>query len=216
MFCILCGKSTRSITHPRWGGYHLCPYCGLITQDPAFLPSEEQCLKEYSLHENSFEDPRYISYFKKFIDHTVLPFVSEGKRALDFGSGPAPVLAFLLEESYGYQTDCYDLFFSPEKVYVGKEYDLITCTEVIEHLSDPLASFKLFASLLAPKGVLAIMTLLHHDDEEHFFSWHYIREESHITFYSLKTLCCLASLSGLELLYCDEVRYACFGKKACP
>jgi len=125
-------------------------------------------------------------------------------------------LATLLEESYGYHTDCYDLFFSPEKVYVGKEYDLITSTEVLEHISDPVSVFRLFSSLLAPEGVLSVMTLLHPTDEEKFLGWYYIQEMSHITFYSVKTLHCLASFTGLSLLYCDGIRYACFGKKTCP
>ena len=216
MACILCGHETSRIIHPKRGVYHLCPNCELITEDPAFHPSEEEAFKEYSLHENSSSDPRYIAYFRNFLESAVFPFAPEGKNALDFGSGPSPVLATLLQDSYGYQTDCYDLFFSPEKIYADKEYDLITCTEVAEHLSDPLSVFKLLASLLAPKGILSVMTLLHPNDEEHFISWYYIQEKSHTTFYSLKTLHRLASLTGLSLLYSDGVRYACFGKGVGP
>lgn len=216
MPCILCGSQTRAITHPKRGVYLLCPHCELITLESSCYPSEEEAVREYSLHENSPSDPRYISYFTEFIESSVLPFAREGRTALDFGSGPAPVLAQLLQESYGYDVDCYDPYFSPEKIYVHKEYDLITSTEVVEHLSDPLSVFRLFASLLAPTGILSVMTLLHHNDDEHFLRWHYIRERSHIAFYSLKTLASLASLSGLSLLYSDGIRYACFGKKACP
>lgn len=216
MPCILCGYPTRAITHPNGCVYHLCPHCELITKDPTFYPSEEEAIREYSLHENSSEDPRYVAYFSSFIEEAVLPFAPKGRAALDFGSGPSPVLATLLEDSYGYHADCYDLFFSPEKVYTDKEYDLITCTEVIEHITDPASVFRLFASLLAPRGVISVMTLLHHNDDEQFLSWHYIREKSHISFYSLRTLTHLASLSGLSLLYSDRIRYACFGKKACP
>ena len=216
MLCILCGSQTRGIIHPLQGVFHHCPKCELITKDPSFHPSEEEALQEYSHHENFLNDPRYVAYFVEYIDKAVLPFMGEGKRALDFGSGPAPVLATVLDGSYGYQTDCYDLFFSPEKVYIDRSYDLITCTEVAEHLSDPLATFRLLASLLAPGGVLSLMTLLHNNDDERFFSWHYIREESHIVFYSPKTLGYIASLTALELLYCDGFRYACFGKNACP
>ncbi len=216
MPCILCGHPTRAITHPKRGVYHLCPHCELITLDPSFHPSEEQAFLEYSLHENSSDDPRYVSYFRSFIEGAVLPFAGKGKTALDFGSGPSPVLAKLLEDEYGYRVDRYDLYFSPEKIYTDASYDLITCTEVLEHLPDPLSAFKLFSSLLAPTGVLSVMTLLHHTDEEHFLGWHYIREKSHVSFYSVKTLEYLGSVSGLHLLHSDGFRYACFGKKACP
>ncbi len=140
--------------------------------------------------------------------------MGEGKKALDFGSGPEPVLATFLETSYNYDVDIYDLFFSPKKVYEGKKYDLITCTEVVEHLNNPLPFFKLFSSLLSPGGVLSIMTLLHPRDKEEFLSWYYIREDSHITFYSLKTLQYIASQTGLTLIYSDEVRYASFKKES--
>ncbi len=216
MVCLLCGYKTTSLTHPKRGVYHLCPNCELITKDPAFHPSEEDALREYSLHENSSSDSRYVAYFRDFVEDAVLPFAGDGRRALDFGSGPSPVLATLLKSEYGYQTDCYDLHFSPEKIYTDISYDLITCTEVIEHIADPLSSFRLFASLLAPGGVLSVMTLLHPEDEEKFLLWYYIQERSHITFYSLKTLQYLASSVGLSLLYCDKIRYACFGKVACP
>jgi 2-polyprenyl-3-methyl-5-hydroxy-6-metoxy-1,4-benzoquinol methylase len=34
--------------------------------------------------------------------------------------------------------EIYDSYFSPEKVFLGKKYNLITSTEVFEHLDDPL------------------------------------------------------------------------------
>ena len=214
MNCRLCNANTKSITHPKLGVYHYCPTCELISQDPAFHPSDEEAFKEYSTHENFISDPRYNAFFRRFLEHAVFPFEGEGKRALDFGSGPEPVLAHLLKTSYNYQVDIYDLFFSPEKVYIGQEYDLITCTEVIEHIADPLPVFRLFASLLAPGGILSVMTLLHPNEEEQFLSWYYIRERSHISFYSLVTLEYLATASGLTLLYSDGERYASFEKQA--
>ncbi|MDY0288719.1 MAG: class I SAM-dependent methyltransferase [Sphaerochaeta sp.] len=216
MNCRLCTTQTRTIIHPVRGVYHLCPRCELISLDAALHPSEDEAFKEYCLHENSSEDPRYVAYFRSFIEEAVLPFAPKGRTALDFGSGPSPVLATLLDGQYGYRTDCYDLFFSPEKVYLGRSYDLITSTEVIEHIGDPLSLFKLFAHLLAPGGVLSVMTLLHPRDEGKFLSWHYIRERSHITFYSRETLGRLALSCGLSLLYCDGIQLACFGKDACP
>ncbi|MDD2296975.1 MAG: class I SAM-dependent methyltransferase [Sphaerochaetaceae bacterium] len=213
MNCKICHEKTKNIIHPNNEVYHYCPTCEFILQDPVFHPSDDEAFKEYSLHENFISDPNYIAFFRRFLEHAVFPFASEGKRALDFGSGPEPVLATFLEASYDYQVDIYDLFFSPEKVYTNKEYDLITCTEVIEHIGDPLTIFQLFSSLLAPGGILSIMTLLHPNDEEQFLSWYYIREKSHISFYSLVTLEYLASASGLTLLYSDKVRYASFAKQ---
>ncbi|MDT4763159.1 class I SAM-dependent methyltransferase [Sphaerochaeta sp. PS] len=214
MTCKLCNNTTRTITHPKRGVFHLCPHCGLIAKDELFHPSEEEAFQEYSLHENSLEDPLYQAYFRRFLESAVLPFVKEGRLALDYGSGPTPVLATLLGDGYGFQVETYDLFFSPEKVYENKKYDLITSTEVLEHLDDPLSAFQLFASLLAPGGILAVMTLLHHHDEAQFLKWHYIQEVSHISFFALETLQFLSEEVGLELLYSDEKRYATFKGRA--
>lgn len=204
---------TKTIIHPKRGLYHRCPHCELISLDLSYHPSEQEAFKEYCLHENSSLDPSYVAYFRDFVEASLLPFVGEGRRALDFGSGPSPVLATLLKEEYGYNCDCYDLYFSPEKVYIDQAYDLITSTEVIEHVDDPLPLFRLFSSLLAPGGILSIMTLLHPENDLEFLRWYYIQERSHISFYSLKTLCQLASFTGLTLLYSDGIRYACFAKE---
>lgn len=212
MKCKLCRAFSENISHPSLGIYYFCPRCELISKDPSFHPSHKEAFHEYSLHENSITDPTYIAYFERFLHKAVFPFLHHGKTALDFGSGPEPVLATLLEKSYDWHVDIYDLFFSPQKVYLDKKYDLITCTEVIEHIADPLPIFRLFSSLLAFDGILSIMTNFHPRDEKKFLSWHYIHEKSHISFYSLATLEYLASNSGLNIIYSDTKRYASFKK----
>lgn len=82
MACILCGHETSRIIHPKRGVYHLCPNCELITEDPAFHPSEEEAFKEYSLHENSSSDPRYIAYFRNFLESAVFPLLQRGRTPL--------------------------------------------------------------------------------------------------------------------------------------
>ena len=75
--------------------------------------------------------------FEKFIQTSILPFAPSGKDLLDFGSGPSPVLGEILKEKYEFNVDIYDYYFKPEKNYIGKKYDVITCTEVIEHIVNP-------------------------------------------------------------------------------
>ncbi|MDO9493204.1 methyltransferase domain-containing protein [Acetobacterium sp.] len=48
--------------------------------------------------------------------------------------------------------------FIRQIIYLGKKYDLLTATEVVEHLDDPLDYFSLFENLLKDDGVLSIMT----------------------------------------------------------
>lgn len=209
--CLLCGSATTPIhlSHMK-AVYHRCDNCQFISKDPRFLIPEEEALKIYNYHNNSIEDLHYVAYFQRFINAAVLPFASEGKVGFDFGSGPSPVLAQLLERDYGYTMDIYDLHYAPEKVYSGKTYDLITTTEVVEHLKDPLPYFRLFKELLAPGGILSVMTQFHPENEEDFIKWHYVRDHSHISFFTPATMACIASQAGLVVIYTDHQRYTTF------
>lgn len=211
--CSLCGGKTRIIHHTRIADFHYCTNCEYIYKDERFHVSMEDALKIYNNHNNSIEDPRYVEFFYKFLYDAVFPYVNEGKEGFDFGSGPSPVLAQILERDHGYEMDIYDLFYAPDKVYQGKRYDLVTTTEVVEHLKDPITVFRLLKDLLKADGTLAVMTLFHKNDEEYFKNWHYIRDLSHISFYTVKTLQFIADQTGLEMIHTDGTRYATFQQK---
>jgi len=183
--------------------YYCCDNCGFIFLDENKIISSEQEKKQYGFHNNSFENSGYVNMFQEFIGKAILPYRARIKTALDFGSGPTPVLAELLRQE-GFEVDIYDKYFSPEEVYLSKKYDLITATEVFEHLKDPLAVLKLLKSHLNQNGILAIMTLFHPNGIEEFKLWWYRRDSTHISFYTPKTFECLASLLGMKVMMVDD------------
>ena len=202
--CKICLKNARTIYDPQYDhNYYACDNCGFIFLDDSNVVSPEQEKKEYSFHQNSFDNEGYVNMFRDFIKQAILPYKLQIKTALDFGSGPGPVLAKLLRQE-GFKTDIYDKYFSPDKVYLNKKYDLITATEVLEHLPDPLATLKLLKSLLSEKGIIAIMTLFHPDSDEDFKQWWYRRDATHISFYTPKTMRQMAELLGLNVLLVDK------------
>lgn len=209
-FCKVC-RSEAIIPYGLSGEatFHYCPDCEYISRNINQRLSRSAEKETYDLHENSIEDPRYVEYFYKFLNAAVFPYVPEGMEGLDFGSGPSPVLAQLLERSR-YRMDIYDEFYATEKIYAHKKYDLITVTEVVEHLADPVHYFKLFAANLKADGILAVMTQFHKNDPAHFHKWHYVRDPTHISFYTPKTLDYIASTAGLKIIYTDSVRYMTF------
>ena len=214
--CILCSHSTSTIRHPKFGIFHRCHHCEFISKDQGSYISEDQELDIYNSHQNSIEDKAYVEYFKSFLNDSIFRFEPTGRCGFDFGSGPNPVLAQILQRDYGYAMDIYDLFYAPEKTYESKSYDLITCTEVIEHLKDPRPYFKLFADLLEEDGLLAMMTLFHPKDDPTFLNWHYIRDRSHISFYTPKTLAFLAWQVGLKVIHTNHKRHITFAHKTSP
>jgi hypothetical protein len=209
--CKICGESTREITHTRSNiKYYCCDLCEFIAKDEASIITVEEELSRYEVHNNSMDDPRYVAFFMKFIEEAVIKHCKKDAKGLDFGSGPSPVLAQVFETYYSISMDIYDLFYSPEKIYKDKHYDLITSTEVVEHLKNPLEYFRLFKGLLEKEGILSLMTLFHPKDEAEFLDWHYIRDTTHISFYTQKTMDIIAEKVGLRSLYSDGQRYITF------
>lgn len=214
MQCIICEHVTHILQHPKARSkYHACSTCGFISKDSDYHVSMEEEFKVYETHENSIEDERYVAFFEKFLNAAVFPFVNGGKEAFDFGSGPSPVLAELMERDYGYDYTIYDKFYAPEKRYTGKKFDLITSTEVMEHIANPYPVFEELSDLLKEDSIFSVMTLFPPKDNENFFSWRYMRDETHLSFYTPKVMEILAEKVGLLIIYCDDYRYTTFKKK---
>lgn len=211
--CKICKNKTKKVQDEKIGTFLFCARCGFISKPQESFLSPKEEIERYNQHNNSIEDPRYVLFFEKFIKAAFLNFVKKSTKGLDFGSGPSPVLAQILEKHYGFHMDIYDVYYSPEKIYEGKTYDFITSTEVVEHLSKPMDAFHLFNKLLKPGGIAAIMTLLHHNDEQRFLQWHYHKDLTHISFFSSKTMEYIARKTGFKIIYNDDKRYITFQKK---
>jgi 2-polyprenyl-3-methyl-5-hydroxy-6-metoxy-1,4-benzoquinol methylase len=149
--------------------------------------------------------------FENFIEKAVNPFIKEKKQALEFGCGPGPVLAKLLEMD-GWEVKTFDPIYDNNDEYNKYKYDLITSTEVFEHFSNPMKEMKHLSKLLKKGGYLSIMTLLHPKTEEKFKNWWYKRDATHISFYSSKTLYLLGKMFNLEMIYNDNNRIITFKK----
>lgn len=214
MHCLICQNQTQIKQDPRTeSAYHFCNHCGFISKDSKNHPTPKEEFQIYELHENSIEDPRYVAFFEKFLQAAVFPFTTGGKKALDFGSGPSPVLAQLMERDYDYYYTIYDKFYAPDTTYNQQQYDLITTTEVVEHLADPLPVFKKLSELLVAGGILSVMTLFPPLNEADFFSWYYMSDITHLSFYRPQTMALIAQKMDLEMIYCDQHRYTTFKKK---
>lgn len=188
--------------------YFRCPHCGYVFLDRRSLPDPARERARYELHQNSITDTGYTAMLDGFIDFALAQTPQPPRTALDFGCGPAPVLAELLTRR-GIKTDWYDPFFFPNKVYERKTYDLITCTEVLEHLRDPGAVLRLLAGALERGGTLAVMTGFIPQDKP-LRDWWYISDFTHIGFFTPESLAVVADKAGLRLLHNDGRKLAVF------
>ncbi len=207
MNCLICTAPTSVLHDPQFSlDYYVCRECGFIAQDRKNIVTFTEERTEYDRHENSIDNEGYVTYFKRFLDQALMPYVTSG-HGLDYGSGPEPVLSQVLRRDYALDVDIYDLHYQPEKVFEGKTYDYIITTEVIEHVQNPMEVLQLMYDHLKPHGVVALMTLFHPEDADVFLKWWYRRDITHISFFLPKTFQKMATLIGFDVIYCDENRY---------
>ena len=212
MTCKICNsQTTRWNDAPSHQFYHHCQNCEALFLDEQFhltISDEKKC---YDNHRNSLENEGYVQMFESFLDF-FWEAIKPNSLALEFGSGPTPVLTVLLEKR-GVRVHGYDKVYQPELTYQNHCYDFITSTEVFEHLSDPKAVLLHVQEYLKPKGIVALMTLFHTNDEQQFVQWWYKRDKTHITFFTLKTITVLADTCGFDVIKSDGKRIAVLQKR---
>ena len=198
--CKICQEPTTLFYEKkREVGYFRCKVCGFISLDDKHMVQEEEEKKHYAKHNNSFESTGYVKMFENFIEEAIKPYLSNLHTVLEYGCGHGPVLAKLLSQK-GLNVDLYDFYFFPEKIYEKKSYDLITSTEVFEHLKDPMLVLKTLVSSLKTNGYLILMTQFPNKSEAEFLKWWYIRDITHISFFTPKSFEIMAEKVGLKVL----------------
>jgi SAM-dependent methyltransferase len=201
--CPLCGSQGP---HERVAGadrreYRLCDVCGLIFVPPAFHLDAEQERARYELHRNSIADAGYCAFLRHLLD-PMRAYLNAEMRGLDYGCGPGPTLSELARRSGLYCED-YDPIFRPRELQGA--YDFIFATEVFEHFREPRLEIERLVGLLKPGGCLGILTSLWKSVDD-FSGWHYSRDDTHVCFYSTRTIAVIEERYGLEILWSDGSR----------
>jgi len=165
--------------------YYLCPQCDLVHVGREALPSRAQEVGRYQEHNNQEGDPAYLEFLNR-VWHPVRERVMPGATGLDFGSGTVPVLTNQMRRE-GYQVTAYDPFFAPDTQALSRRYDFIVASEVAEHFHHPRQEWDRLHSLLVPGGWLGVQTA-QLESWDGFKNWHYHRDNTHVVFYSTKTM----------------------------
>ncbi|WP_429911441.1 class I SAM-dependent methyltransferase [Glycocaulis sp.] len=175
--------------------YSRCLQCGARYLDPGSRLDGDAERAQYDLHENDVADPGYRRFLSR-LSVPLLERLAPGAQGLDYGCGPGPALAAMMEAA-GHSMALYDPFYAPATAVLERKYDFITCTEVAEHFHDPAGEFERLDGLLKPGGWLGIMTCFHTDDAR-FEGWHYRKDPTHVVFYREETMHWLANRFGWE------------------
>lgn len=193
--CPVCRRTgLRSFLEVDQQHYWRCDLCQATSLDPSQRLCAAEELAHYRHHRNDPDDQHYRRFLSKLAG-PLLVKLRPGMRGLDYGSGPGPALAAMFEEA-GIDMTLHDPFFHPASDALEHSYDVITLSEVAEHLFDPASVFDQLASGLEPGGWLGVMTCFQTDDDR-FASWHYRRDPTHVVFYRASTLQIVAEQRGL-------------------
>lgn len=199
--CSLCGHRVVPYLEDRRRAYVHCPRCDLVAADPAshLDPAAERGY--YDLHENDPADPGY----RRFLGRLAAPLLgrlSTGMRGLDYGCGPGPTLSIMLEEA-GMLMELHDPLYRPNPEALRRQYDFVTCTEVVEHFRHPAEDWRRLTSLVRPGGWLGVMTKLV-ISQVRFATWHYKDDPTHVSFYSVETFAWLGRTFELAVERVDR------------
>ncbi len=178
--------------------YQRCQICDLIFKNAQFHLSPDAERERYQQHDNQ-ETQGYVEFLSP-VTQEVRQRLAPPARGLEFGCGPEPVLARLLER-LGFSLSLYDPYFFPE--LPREEFAFITCTEAVEHFYQPSQSFAFIDQCLQSEGFLFLLTLMH-DQKTDFARWYYRKDPTHVCFFSAETMRWLASRFGWSLISCGE------------
>ncbi len=198
-YCLLChSNDLDSFFEDKCRIYLRCSHCKLVFVPSRYWLSTEDEKATYDLHENCMQNQGYRQFLSR-LSTPLLEKLDSVQQGLDFGCGPGPVLSVLLQEK-GHQMDLYDPFYYNDPSVFYKNYDFICSTETVEHMNNPNKEFIRLFQMLKQGGWLGIMTKLV-IDKQAFSQWHYIRDITHICFYSQHTFEYLAQQFNAELSF---------------
>jgi len=188
--CPLCDSLSVNLLHTSKRknlerDYLLCAVCDLVFVPSAFHVGTDAERERYLSHNNQVWDRSYRQFLGKLWQE-LSPKLTPGMSGLDFGAGPGPALAAMMDED-GFKVTIYDPLFQPNTDVLQRKYDFITCTETVEHFKRPREEFNLLINLLRPGGWLGVMTGML-DNRNGFHGWYYHLDPTHIGFYSSTTM----------------------------
>ena len=168
--------------------FYICKNCGHLRKIE--LLNEENEKKRYDMHVCDDGYNKYMhGVYKK-----IQPFLNKGL-SLDFGCGQIHLLSDILNDN-GYSSMFYDKYYYPKEVDLS--FDNIILIEVFEHIENGFLLLLDLKSKLNKNGKIIIMTQLVPND---LSNWWYLRDSTHISFYTLKSFNELALRLNMKLEY---------------
>jgi hypothetical protein len=195
--CPLCrAADARPLGEAGGRRFLRCGVCRLAFMAPEDRPDAAAELAHYGTHQNAPADAGYRRFLARLAD-PLAARLPPGAEGLDYGCGPGPALARMLEER-GFSMRVYDPFFAPDEAALRRTYDFVTCTETAEHFFHPAKEWARLDALLRAGGWLGVMTEQLEEGRE-LAGWRYARDPTHVSLYAPETMRWIAEAFGWEM-----------------
>ena len=202
--CPLCaGPVSERFDEKTARRYRWCRRCDLVSVHPDDRVTRSSEIGRYLEHDNGHHQSGYVRMLSRFLDRAVKPWCGSGASLLDYGCGYSPVLSSIAR-GRGYSVRSWDPYFLPDNSALQASYDVIVACEVIEHIAEPGRALAAMRELLEPGGILAVRSSLHPDSWEAFFRFWYIRDRTHVSYFSEQTVRFAAEHFGFTVVELDD------------
>lgn len=200
--CPLChSDNTKNFVFQKSYNRHFfeCENCSLIYVDRKELLSVEDEKSRYDLHENHIRTKGYEKFLRRLIN-PLKKYIDTKDEGLDFGEGPYPMLREIFAED-GYQNiKGYDPIYNNNARSLQGSYKFITCCEVIEHASSPKNVWEEILNLLVCEDAYIALSTGIYDHDFDFLKWQYTHDDTHINFFTQKTIEWISHIYHLEII----------------
>jgi len=201
MTCKLCGGATRPFGELIVLGHHRarylrCEACGYV-----FVEAPDWLDEAYADHAITALDTGIVVrnlWLADAVDALLRWRFRKVRTALDYGAGTGLFVRLMRDRGHDFRWSdpyCENLFAWGFEAEADTRYDLATCFEVAEHLTDPLPAFH---ELTERAPILIFTTELLPESNPRPGEWHYYAPEAgqHVGFFTQASLRALAKKLG--------------------
>lgn len=137
--------------------------------------------------------------------HTMFNYyLCSGAYILDYGCGNGFWIDRLRKDGFS-RVYGYDPYYSVNAEPLRDKYELITCTEVIEHDYNIVETFKKFSNMLYLGGAVLLSTDVTDDMMGVKTNYYTCPRVGHVMLYSKKTLRCIAEKCGFSIIHLGKI-----------
>lgn len=218
--CLSCEAASPRYLGDK-NGFHVwkCGRCSLVFVNP--MPTDAEIDDFYSQHPRNDKYQRKSSgkYRRARWRIMRLKRLVAGRRFLDIGCSIGSSVEAARDagfEATGIDLDPQSIAMAAEHfsqcrflhtssgdlARAGERFDLIFCTEVIEHVTDPQAFVDDLRTLLNPGGIVFLTTphATHFRIPQDILSWYGLKPPEHIVLFGRKSIAALFERRGLDVL----------------